>query len=300
MTARDQLLRYVAQESGRRTALTVANALRNARNDEDKLEIEVVEAFRSLGFDATRVGGKGKPDGVAKAHLSPDANGKPRRYATSLEAKSKKKDGTKLKTKTFGVSTIARQRDDWQCEHAIVVAPAFDHTAGKDGALAKEIKADRDSTSANGKPRTITAIHVDDLARLVQLRPVKRLGLERIRQMLQTCSLPEQCKEWIDKVEKESVAKPPYEKIINAIHALQQDYDMAAVEYGALRVSLGKETPPYKVNTNDELIELCKAMAAMASYEITATDRTVELNQSPANVLAAIESATKDYLAEKK
>jgi hypothetical protein len=126
------------------------------------------------------------------------------------------------------------------------------------------------------------------------------LGLERIRELLQTCSLPEQCKEWIDKAAKEAVVKPPYEKIINAIHALQQEYAMAAVEYGALRVALGKETPPYKVNTNDELTELCKAMAAMASYEITATDRTVELNQSPANVLAAIESATKDYLAEKK
>ncbi|MFY9268567.1 MAG: ATP-binding protein [Candidatus Manganitrophaceae bacterium] len=293
MTARDELLRSVAQESGRRTALTIANALRNARNDEDKLEVEVVEAFRSLGFDATRVGGKGKPDGVAKAHLSPSTDNKPRRYATTLEAKSKKKDGAKLKTKTFGVSTIARQRDEWQCEHAIVVAPAFDHTPGNESALAKEIKADRDSTAANGKPRTITAIHVDDLARLVQLRPVKRLGLARIREMFQACSLPEHCKEWVDKVEKESVAKPPYEKIINAIHALQQEYDMAAVEYGALRVALGKETPPYKVSTNDELIELCKAMAAMASYEITATDRTVELNQSPANVLAAIESATK-------
>lgn len=296
MTVRDQLLRHVAQESGRRTALTVANALRNARNDEDKLEIEVVEAFRSLGFDATRVGGKGKPDGVAKAHLSADANGKPRRYATTLEAKSKKKEGGKVKTKTFGVSTIARQRDDWQCEHAIVVAPAFDHTPGKDSALAKEIKSDRESTAANGKPRTITAIHVDDLARLVQLRPIKRLGLEKIRDLLQTCSLPEQCKSWIDKVEKESVAKPPYEKIIKAIHALQQEFDQAAVEYGALRVALSKEIPPYKVSSNDELIELCKAMAAMASYEITATDRTVELNQSPANVLAAIESATKSHL----
>ena len=298
MTERDQLLRDVARESGRRTALTVANALRNARNDEDRLEIEVVEAFRNLGFDATRVGGKGKPDGVAKAPLSPDANGKPKRYATTLEAKSKKKDGTKLKTKTFGVSAIARQRDDWQCEHAIVVAPAFDHTPGKDSALSKEIKADRDSSTANGKPRTITAIHIDDLARLVQLRPIKRLGLDKIREMLQTCSLPEDCKTWVDKVAKESVATPPYEKIINAIHALQQEYDMAAVEYGALRVALGKETPPYKVNTNDELIELCKAMAAMASYEITATDRTVELNQSPTNVLAAIESATKAHLGE--
>lgn len=298
MTARDQLLRFVAQESGRRTALTISNALRNARNDEDRLEIEVVEAFRSLGFDATRVGGKGKPDGVAKAHLSPGADSKPRRYAVTLEAKSKKKDGTKLKTKTFGVSTIARQRDEAQCEHAIVVAPAFDHTAGNASALAKEIKADRESTAANGRSRTITAIHLDDLARLVQLRPVKRLGLARIRELFQTCSLPEQCKEWVDKIEKEYVAKPPYEKIINAIHALQQEYDLAAVEYGALRVALGKETPPYKVSTNDELVELCKAMAAMASYEITATERTVELNQSPANVLAAIESATKAHLAE--
>jgi len=45
MTTRDQLLRHVAQESGKRTALTVANALRNARNDEEQLEIELVEAF---------------------------------------------------------------------------------------------------------------------------------------------------------------------------------------------------------------------------------------------------------------
>ncbi|ALA58145.1 ATP-binding protein [Nitrospira moscoviensis] len=298
MIFRDQLLRYVAQESGRRTALIVANALRNARNDEDKLESEVVEAFRCLGFDATRVGGKGKPDGVAKAHLSPGDDKKPRRYATTLEAKSKKKDGTKLKTKTFGVSAIARQRDEAQCDHAIVVAPAFDHTPGKDSALAKEIRADRENTEAKGTPRTITAIHVDDLARLVQLRPIKRLGLDKIRDLLWKCSLPEECKAWIDAAEKEIVAKPPYSRIINAIHALQQEYDLAAVEYGALRVALGKETPPYKVSTNDELVELCKAMAAMASYEITATDRTVELNQSPANVLAAIEAATKAHLNE--
>jgi hypothetical protein len=43
-------------------------------------------------------------------------------------------------------------------------------------------------------------------------------------------------------------------------------------------------------------VELCKAMSAMASYEITATNLTVELNQSPENVLAAIESATKAHL----
>jgi hypothetical protein len=181
-----------------------------------------------------------------------------------------------------------------------VVAPAYDHTVGKESALAKDIKTDRENTAKLGKPRTITAIHVDDLARLVQLRPIKRLGLEKLRELLLNCSLPEQCKEWVDKIEKESVAKPPYEKIIKAIHSLQQDFDKAAVEYGSLRVALSKETPPFKVSTNEELKELCKAMSAMASYEITATEQTVELNQSPENVLAAIESATKAYLDGKK
>lgn len=298
MTARDQLLRYVAHESGRRTALTVANALRNARNDEDKLEIEVVEAFRSLGFDATRVGGKGKPDGVAKAHLSPGEDKQPRRYAVTLEAKSKKKDGAKLKTKTFGVSTIARQRDEAQCEHAIVVAPAFDHSPGKEGALAKEIKADRDSTTANGKPRTITAIHVEDLARLVQLRPVKRLGLASIRLMFQECSLPEECAAWVNVVEKSKVAKPPYGKIIRAIEQLQKESRNEPVGYGELRNELRHGTPSIIYASLDELTELCKAMSQMAPGAIMASDQTVELDQSHENVLAAIESATRDHHAD--
>lgn len=297
MTARDQLLRYVAHESGRRTALTVANALRNARNDEEKLEIEVVEAFRSLGFDATRVGGKGKPDGVAKAHLSPGEDKQPRRYAVTLEAKSKKKDGAKLKTKTFGVSTIARQRDEAQCEHAIVVAPAFDHSPGKESALAKEIKADRDSTAANGKLRTITAIHVEDLARLVQLRPVKRLGLAKIRMMFQQCSLPEECAAWVTDVEKSKASKPPYGKIIRAIEQLQKESRNEPVGYGELRNELRHQTPPIVYANLDELTELCKAMSQMAPGAIMASDQTVELDQSHDNVLAAIESATRDHHA---
>lgn len=299
MTARDQLLRYVAQESGRRTALTVANALRNARNDEDKLEIEVVEAFRSLGFDATRIGKKGKPDGVAKAHLSPDENKQARRYAITLEAKSKKKDGAKVSAKDVGIAGIARQRDDSQCEHALVVGPSFPTSQGEHAALAKEIKADRDNTVAAKKPRTITLIHVDDLARLVQLRPVKRLGLTKIREMLQKCSLPEDCKKWIDEIEKLKVTKPPYERIIRAIHQLQADSRNEPVAYGELRNELKHATPPIHYADLSELVELCKAMSQMAPGAIMATDGTVELDQSPKNVLDGIESATKAHLAEK-
>ncbi len=296
MRARDELLRYVAQESGRRTALSVANALRNARNDEDKLEIEVVESFRSLGFDSTRVGGKDKPDGVAKAHLSPGEDKQTRRYAVSLEAKSKKKEGTKLKTKIFGVSTIVRHRDEAKCDHAVVVAPAFDHSPGKDSALAKEIKADRESTLKNGNPKTIAAIHIEDLARLVQLQPLRQLGLAKIRELFQTCSMPEECKVWIDAVEQTKVVKPPYEQIIKAIEQLQEDSRNEPVGYGELRNELKHAKPSIKYEDLQELIDLCKGMSQMAPGFIMATDRTVELDQSPENVLGAIESATKAHI----
>ena len=54
MGARDRYLRDVADSSGRRTALTISRALHDARNNENKLEDEVVAAFKSLGFDATK------------------------------------------------------------------------------------------------------------------------------------------------------------------------------------------------------------------------------------------------------
>lgn len=294
MDARDRLLRHTAAESGRRTAMTVANALRNARNNKEQLEIEVVAAFSSLGFEATRIGGNGKPDGVAIAHLSPGKEKETRRYAVTLEARSKEKDGAKLKTKGFGTAGIARQRNDAGCQHAVVVAPGFDHTAGKDSALAKELRNDKAIKHDDKIVRTITAIHVDDLARLVQLRPLKRLGLAKLRGLFQTCNLPEECKAWIDAVEKEKVAKPPYSKIVKAIHKLQTESRNEPVSYSELRNELKHLSPPINYQDVDELAELCKAMHQMAPGAVMATTSTVELDQSPANVIAAIEVATKD------
>jgi len=237
---------------------------------------------------------------VATAHLSAGIDGKPRRYSLTLEAKSKREEGKRVATATVNTATIVRHRNAYKCEHALVVGPSFATTQGNKSSIADEIDNDRRLTVKDGQPKTITLIHVDDLARLVQLRPIKRVGLAKIRDMLIKCRLPDECKAWIDAIEKENVPKPPYAKIVNAIHQLQKDYDMAAVEYAALRVSLGKENPPIKYATNEELIELCKAMSQMARDAMSAGDRTVELDQSPKNVLDAIESATKAHLADKK
>ena len=179
------------------------------------------------------------------------------------------------------------------CIRDSVVGPSFATSQGDEATIAKLIDKDRELTKGNGEPKTITLITVDDLARLVRLAPIKGVRLSKLRELFQSCRLPEECKAWIDSIEASKPKKQPYKQVIDAIHQLQKKYKRAAVAYDALRVALGARTPPIDYDTNEELIDLCKAMMEMAKGYITATNSTVELDQSPVNVFAAIESATK-------
>jgi histidine kinase/DNA gyrase B/HSP90-like ATPase len=296
--ARDQLLRSLANESGRQSAFAVAVALQNARNNPDALENALCAAFKSLGFEVTPIGGKGKPDGVATALLSADDKGKPRQYGVSLEAKSKEKDQGTVAAGTVKVSAVVRQRDEYKCQHALVVGRAFPTSTGDISALAKEINDDREKTRAVGEPKTITLITIDDLAKLVRLRPVKQVGLQKLRDLFEKCRLPEESAAWVESVRTTKIQKPPYKQIVAAIEALHKKYKKADVKYAALRVELSYLTPPIAYETDDELIEVCKAMAQMAPGAIFAGPERVELDQSAENVIAAVNDATKDYQDE--
>ena len=290
LSMRDQLLRNLANESGRKSALSVANALQDARNSPSGLEDRVCDAFTSLGFEVTPLGKPGQPDGVATAFLAPDDKGSPRQYLVSLEAKSKEKPGTKVPAKTVGISTIARQREKYKCDHALVVGPAFPTTQGERSALAQEINVDRQQSS-----KTITLIRIDDLAGLVRLRPVKQVGLQQVRELFHECRLPDESAQWVDCVRQSQVAKPPYQKIVEAIATLQRKFGKALVRYGSLRVELSHLDPPVEYETDEELVELCRGMAQMAPGAMFAGTEAVNLDQSAENVLAALDVATQDY-----
>ena len=300
LSTRDQLLRHLANESGRQSALSVANALSKARNSPDDLEECVCNAFRSIGFDVTRLGKSGQPDGVATAHLSADDSGKPRHYKVSLEAKSKKNSGEKVSANTVGIATIVQHRNKFGCDHAIVVGPAFPTSKGDASALSERIKQDRTDSKDLGTPRTITLITVDDLARLVRLRPVKQIGLQKLRELFSECSLPEESTRWVESLSKTIVEKPPYREIIEAIETLQKEYKEESVSYSSLRVKLSYFTPPIKYEKDSDLAELCRAMAQIAPSAIFASQERVELDQSAENVVAAIEAALQDYPLDEK
>jgi hypothetical protein len=293
---RDQLLRNLANESGRQSAFAISIALQNARNNPDLLEEKLCAAFTSLGFEVIPIGGNGKPDGVATALLSgQDDDGNPLRYAVSLEAKSKEADDKKVSAGSVKVSAITRQRNDYKCQHALVVGRAFPTSQGDKSVLAKEIDDDRSHWPAKKDPKTITLITIDTLAELVKLQPIKQVGLRKLRELFLKCRLPEESEKWVKEIAATKIQKPPYRAVIETIESLQKKKARLPVKYSALLNELSHRTPPVEFDDEDPLIELCKGMAQMAPGAIFANVTTVELDQSTANVMAAINTATKDY-----
>jgi hypothetical protein len=294
LATRDELLRVLARRTGRRTASLIAQDLSDARNDKRRLEIELVAAFESLGFEASHIGGSGNPDGAAHAHLSAAEDGQARRYSVTLEAKSTEADGKTISAKTVGVSGIARHRKKIGADHAVVVGASFPTRAkkGEPAALVDEILEDRAKTK-----KTITLVKIDDLAKLVRIAPLRQLGPSALKQLFENCSTDEESKAWIDKAESTEIPREPFKEILETIWNEQRDDPSAVVKYAALRVAL-KSGPKKIRKTEPELRELCRTMSAMAPSLVKARIDSVELEVPPQRVLDAIELATDENSSE--
>ena len=281
---RDELLRHLARSRGRQNSLTVAQDLLSSTTSKKELEAAVVAAFNQLGFDAVPRGGNDVSDGIAEAPLAV-SDGEPQRYRVSLEAKSKESHGKKVTKDGVGVSTIARHRDESDCDHAIVVGPGFQTGPKNLGAVLREVHSDSEQTE-----KTITLIEIQDLARLVRLAPIKRLNLAQLRELFTACRAPSDCKEWIDERAAEQPEPARYRDILEEVWQVQQDDPDNPVEYAALRTALrlGREI---KLNA-EELKNECQALARMAPNQFFARDTVVELNIRPDKVLELV----RDYV----
>ena len=167
-------------------------------------------------------------------------------------------------------------------------------------ALGESIITANEDSAAKGEGRTISLITVDDLARLVRLRPMKRLGLTKLRELFSECVLPDDSARWVNTILGLDVETPPYPKIVRTIESLQKNFSNEGVTYAALRVELSHMEPPVRYETDGEVADLCRAMAQMAPGAIYAGPIVVELDQSAANTVASIEAAIQEYPVEEQ
>jgi hypothetical protein len=284
---RDELLRQFAR-SMRRTADMVAQALIDASTNKDQLEKELVAAFDSMGFDTQPIGGKGKPDGKAIACLGA-LKGKERRYAISLEAKSKEQPGKKVASKSVSISAIARQRDESKCDHAIVVGPDFPTSQGEKAAVVKEARADNLHTG-----KTITLMRVHDLAKLVRVVTLNGIALDQLQELFKTCLTPEESQAWVDKISQQhEKSKPAFERILKTIWELQEEQPSEAVQFQSITTALRRDkSNPLQIST-EEIQQLCRALSMMTNWIVVRT-QAVELRMRPDKVMrAAVETLSK-------
>ncbi len=230
---RDELLRHFVRTSARRTAGMIALALTEARDDRNKLEEEMRATFEAMGFaNVIHIGEKGTPDGTAEAHLAATEDGIVQRYKVGLEAKS----GGSVSAHRLNISGIARHMEDYNCDHHIVIGNGFATSTGDDSASVREINNHKESTG-----KTITLMHIDDLARLVRNVSAKRVGgLSRIRNLFRNCVTPEQSKEWVDNLAAETPENWPHMEILETVWYLAEEQPNEAMKAMADLESLDK------------------------------------------------------------
>lgn len=289
---RDELLRQFVRSSARRTAGMIALALAEARDNESKLEEEMRAAFEAMGFaNVIRIGGPGKPDGTAEAHLAAAEDGTVKRYKVGLEAKS----GKSVSAKRLDVSGIARHMKDYNCDHHLVIGNGFATSTGEDSASLREIKTHKENTG-----KTITLMHIDDLARLIRIASAKRTGgLSRLRELFRNCVAPEQSKEWIDRLASETQGNWPYKAILETIWERAEKRPDTAVEYSAVMTALEFRKPPITIS-KQELIECCRSMQVMARGVVFAHENTIEIDRRPDLILEDIKAAVGEYPEEER
>ncbi len=128
---RDEFLRLLAQLE-RKTGPQIACMLLEAGSHPKGLEVIVGDALNYLGFNIKPLGDKGEPDGTAQAPLTlQDASvPSPSAYKFTYDAKSTKH--SRVTNRHVNPGTLARHRNKYEAEFALVVAPDFELGALQD------------------------------------------------------------------------------------------------------------------------------------------------------------------------
>jgi hypothetical protein len=238
LNRRDEFLRALVNLHPR-SAVVVARQLRDSKENRNELEDAVADALELLGYEVTRIGGSGKPDGIARARLGARAVGTGTNdYSITYDSKSSAKDA--IKAATTGTQTLKKHRKDYEADYSLVVAPGFQGGDDEESSIAKNCTEDG-----------VTPISVDDLARLVELFPFRALNPESLRQIF-GAHIPKDTAGFVERIGKENEAEvPPVAQILQITRSMsdrEDAVDVSAIST-ALRLQYEIEMPARQLET---------------------------------------------------
>lgn len=273
MERRDQLLRELTFNE-KPNAPLVSQMIQASLSDSGALEDAVSYAFSSLGFETTPIGGKGKPDGVARAILGVRTSGGEREdYSLVYDAKSTKKE--KIKAGTARISGVDRHRDAYKAKYAVVVAIDFEGGEDQNCAASKEAIKNK-----------VTLIRAKDLATLVLIAAPQQLCFLDFKDLFDKCYTVKDTSKWIENIKKRKIKRGPIKELLETTYKLMKT-DTEPPELGAIRMknkTLGKYS-------KDELRTLVESLKRLVPSMISLDLDVVSLQAPPDKILACINKA---------
>lgn len=266
---RDRFLRQLVYEK-QLSAPVIGDLLRESADDEDQLEEAVYQALNSLGLIVVKIGGTGKPDGIADAPVGVGVEGDSKAsYRISYEVKSTGKTAIKAKDANVGGLTTHRKR--YQADHILLVAPGYEGQYLTDSQI-----------NSQAVEHGVTLILVEDLARLVLAASSRQLGFKRLKSLFEDCRSVAETSAWIDHMVAEQTQPAPFPEILKTIWEHQIE-SSNPVTIAAVAVTLPS---PHRNMKHPELRELIRVLVRMVpGYVSLSTDDVIVLENRPDRIL---------------
>lgn len=269
---RDQLLRLLARLR-RRTGFQIAELLEQAASHKKDKALEVIlgDALEALGYVVERMGGSGKPEGLATAPISPKKTSQSSAYSFTYDAKSSA--SKKVKTGNVGTGGLARHRDDYGANYILVVGPDFE-----DGALQQECEQ-----------QEITPMKATDLGRLLvattQHGPLSLEDLEPMFALRDPAAVTSYVHDFLATLSEKAVLS--YDQILDSLESIGFDSpDMLTCSVIAknIRDSTGSPEFPTKLDVSNVL----KGMQILTPQLIRVQNDNVFLGARPDTFRSAL------------
>lgn len=269
MLRRDQILRELTY-SDKPNAPVVATMLKDSLADSVGLEDAVYQAFNNLGFATTKIGGSGKPDGLAQAILGYDKDKYDTSYSVVYDAKSTAKE--KISAATAKISTSVRHRTDYKARYSVVIARDFEGAQDPNSAVSKEAKHNK-----------VTLIRASDLMKLILLSAPKQIGLLYLEDFFKNCHTVIETSAWIEKIKKREIPRGPIKELLETVFQLQKD-DTEPPLVAAIRMS----NPTLKELSIDGIKSLIQSLEQLAPHLIKLEGEIVSLQVPADKILTTI------------
>ncbi|MET8364131.1 ATP-binding protein [Micromonospora sp. NPDC005194] len=277
---RDSFLRELVASS-RRGPAAIAQNLIDRGDNEKELERALAEAFTSLGYAVSPIGGKGEPDGLAAALLGV-RDGQRADYTISYDAKSTGSNA--VSASHVGVQTLLRHARQYNTKLIVVVAPDFEGASDPNSSLLRDIRH-----FAEVQEGFITPVRVKDFAVLVAVAARRQIGFSKLREFIEECRTPDEAREWIRAQLEAPVEQAPLREILLSVeHVAREAEDtptLATVSF-YLKSSYGIRLK------RDDLEEHLKGVARLVPGFLSLAGEHISLDSSPDKILQEISKQT--------